>query len=333
MSVRKRYVRQETVESRMSNAVAKRNSINTEALLAEGVDPNLRYDRSPILFSATLPNLRVLHAHGANLDIQNDDGYTLLNYLCHIHRTIPVGMNHTERIRFLLANGVESNVPDSTNGDTPLHSVCRGSIDPIIIRLLLQYGADPNIQNNNGETPLHCLAGNISIFIGRPIRPYRESVEALLAGGATPTIRDESNHLPSEHARAVFTEPARRLIGHPEQELITYLEHIEQGVPPPPPPPPAPAARAALAVAAPPLDLQNLFNNMPNHNIHNGNPANHPRKDIAAPPQNNANREPAEANENRVGGGRHRRRVRTVKHNKGKSKGKGRRQGKTRRRH
>lgn len=341
MSVRKRYVRPETVESRMSVAVTQHNTRNTEALLAEGADPNLRYDAYPVLFSATLPNLRVLHAHGADLNIKNDLGYTLLNYLCNRHRLQPSSLNETGRIRFLLENGAEPNLPDSDGSDTPLHNICRGSTDPAIIRLLLQYEADPNYLNDEGETPLHCLAGNISIFMGRPIRPYRESVEALLAGGANPNIRDESGHLPSEHARAVFTEPALRYIGPLEQEFVTYLEHIEQGIPPPPPGAPAVAAPAPAAH----MNVYDPFNN--GNNMYHPPPPpppvphvirNRPNQPNRAVPvgnnQNNRNQYPAEANENRFGGGRSRRRGRTVKRGKGsKGKGKGRRHNVRTRRH
>lgn len=232
MSVRKRYVRNETPESRMAIAVTKPNSKNTEALLGQGVNANLRYDRYPILFSATLPNLRVLHAHGANLDIQSDNGYTLLNELCHHHQPNNLRLNATERIRFLLENGADPNLPDKTNGNTPLHNLCSFSIDPVIIRLLLQHGADPNIQNNEGETPLHRLAANIFIFMQQPNLPYQASIDALLEGGANPHIRDEDRHLPSEHGRTIFTDPMRRSIGSAEKRMIEYLENKETGAPP-----------------------------------------------------------------------------------------------------
>lgn len=353
MSVRKRYVRPETVESRMSLAVTKHNSRNTEALLAEGVDPNLRYDRSPIIFSATLPNLRVLVAHGADIDMTNEEGYTLLNLLCHSHRTNAPRFNETDRIRFILENGAEPNLADTDGGDTPLHAICMKSTDPAIIRLLLQHRANPNQQNNNGETPLHSLAGNALIFTGRPILPYRESVEALLAGGAHPNTRDESNQLPSDHARTALTDPILHIIGDLEQEFVTYLEHIEQGIPPPPPG----AAPAAPAAAAAPMNGYDPFNNIPNYHGNNGNnrnnrnngnngyrppppPAplhvirnrqNHPN--VVVPignnenngdngNRNNRNQYPVGANENRVGGRRHRR-GRTVTRGKGKGKGKG----------
>ena len=38
------------------------------------------------------------------------------------------------------------------NGDTPLHvAIHVGSAD--LVELLLEYGADPSIQNESGETP------------------------------------------------------------------------------------------------------------------------------------------------------------------------------------
>src|SRR5262245_51399848 len=39
-------------------------------------------------------------------------------------------------------------------GDTPLHAAAlKGRMS--IVNLLLQHGADPNVQNNAGSTPLH----------------------------------------------------------------------------------------------------------------------------------------------------------------------------------
>lgn len=302
MLVRKRYVRRETPESRIALAVTKPNSKNTEALLAEGVNSNLRYDRSPIIFSATLPNLRVLHAHGANLDIQSDTGYTLLNELCHRHKNVPVYLNETPRIQFLLDNGADPNLPDKINGNTPLHNLCRLLIDPVIIRLLLQHGADPNIQNSAGETPLHCLAGNVFIFMGNPNLPYRESIGALLEGGANPHIKDEDGHLPSKHGRTIFSDRVFSYNGAAEGRMLDYLESIEKGAPLPP----------GAAPNAPPvvdgMNAQDPYNFINGENYDNQEALN-------------------ETNANRFGGGRRHRRRKT-------RKGVGRkRQGRTRRRH
>jgi len=54
----------------------------------------------------------------------------------------------------LLKYGADSNIKNK-QGNTPLHFAAqRGNYD-IVRMLLLNYGADPNIQNHIGDTPLH----------------------------------------------------------------------------------------------------------------------------------------------------------------------------------
>ena len=65
-------------------------------------------------------------------------------------------------LRALLEKGADPNAPDSHEGRTPLHQYKRSvggppeTIDPAV--LLLQYGASPEIANNEGETPMHTIA-------------------------------------------------------------------------------------------------------------------------------------------------------------------------------
>jgi hypothetical protein len=55
-------------------------------------------------------------------------------------------------VRFLLEHGADPNVQDK-DGGTPLHFAVEGChVD--VARLLLDYGADPTIRDNKGRTPL-----------------------------------------------------------------------------------------------------------------------------------------------------------------------------------
>jgi ankyrin repeat protein len=54
-----------------------------------------------------------------------------------------------------------------------------------------EHGADPNIQNEKGRTPLHTAA-----FRGRV-----EVVELLLVYGADPTVKDKDGRTPLDLAR------------------------------------------------------------------------------------------------------------------------------------
>jgi len=87
------------------------------------------------------------------------------------------------------------NTRDITSGDTGLHVVVARS-DVLWIRFLLQRGADPNIRNKKGLTPLQ-LATSLS---------YTDGVEALVKGGANVNVGDQTGETPliaAVHARNV----------------------------------------------------------------------------------------------------------------------------------
>ena len=87
------------------------------------------------------------------------------------------------------------NTRDISNGDTGLHVVVARS-DALWIRFLLQRGADPNIANKRGITPLQ-LAASLG---------FTEGAEALIGGGANVDVADKTGETPlitAVHARNV----------------------------------------------------------------------------------------------------------------------------------
>jgi ankyrin repeat protein len=68
------------------------------------------------------------------------------------------------------------------DGETALHLAVHS---PEIVALLLEAGAEPNVRDERGATPLHRAA---AVWLGE------NSVSLLLAAGADPGLRDEDGN-------------------------------------------------------------------------------------------------------------------------------------------
>ena len=92
--------------------------------------------------------------------------------------------------RMLLAHGANPNVVD-TDGRTPLMRAARNS-DAELVSALLAAGADAQLVDAEGQTALHhaCAKANVA------------NVRALRAAGAEPTARDGEGRTPRDVATA-----------------------------------------------------------------------------------------------------------------------------------
>lgn len=102
---------------------------------------------------------------------------------------------HDEILRLTLANGADLSSTNRFGGTALIPASERGLLSTVLI--LLDAGVDPDHINNLGWTALH-----EAIVLGDGSAAYVEVIEALLAGGADPTIADGEGTTPRELAAA-----------------------------------------------------------------------------------------------------------------------------------
>lgn len=168
----------------------------------------------------TLQCLSILLKYGAQINIQNGNGYTPLYYstlnrntdkaflllehgadpnistilhltLHHPHLDLALWSalvpSRTDFVRLLLKYGARPNIRDQ-DGCSALH--CGMYSDLETVKLLLAHGADPNLQDHNGETVLHygCRMGML------------DKCQLLLAHGADVNLRNNRGQIALELA-------------------------------------------------------------------------------------------------------------------------------------
>ena len=119
-----------------------------------------------------------------HINEKNNMGLTALNLAC---GCITFASN-LKTIKILLENGADSNIPDNY-GYTPLISaVIFGTDDKIYetVLLLMKHGANPNLKDNNGMTALmHSTLLTLS-------ETNLEIVKLLLENKSNPNIQDKN---------------------------------------------------------------------------------------------------------------------------------------------
>ncbi len=128
--------------------------------------------------------------------------------------------NDINRVKQLIAQGVDVNAAHEVHGNTLLIiSILQNNID--IIELLINKGADVNIENRHGETPLLLAVYEEDIDI----------VELLIDTGAGINIKDDAGDTPLSLAVGNNDKYIIRLLlnagAEVTQKVIEYVRNEE----------------------------------------------------------------------------------------------------------
>ena len=154
---------------------------------------------TPLLFAADrddVPLMKLLLELGADPLLPNSNGTTPLMAAAGVGTAEPQEeageeSEAVEAVKMLLDHGADINTVDQ-NGDTAMHGAAY-AISPLVVKLLGERGADPQIwknPNKAGGTPLFIAEGYIT-RLPRPDAPTIEAITKLMraAGISTEGVR------------------------------------------------------------------------------------------------------------------------------------------------
>ena len=175
----------------------------TSLLLDKGAEVNRRDKANDTLLHMAIRRNRfkiaeTLIKRGADANAENDKGVTPLHMLSESQSPYNDEDKNLNLVLLLLKNGAEVNKRDWAK-NTPLYlAIRKGQF--MIAEALLKHGADTNVENEQGETPVHVLSSNYYINEG--------IIFKLLKNGAEVNRRTVNNdtplHLAISHSQFVL---------------------------------------------------------------------------------------------------------------------------------
>jgi ankyrin repeat protein len=175
-------------EVALLEAAIKGDAARVKSLLDRGVNPNAKdpEGRTPLTEAAFYGHTEIAKAllsHGADLYAKKNDGQTPLSiaaghkdiaemFARETQLLVAAGKGDNNAVKKLMDEGAEMNVRDP-DGRTPLTEAVWGN-HIATVKLLLDKGADPNARKTDGATPMSIAAG----------KGYKEIVELLKKAGA-----------------------------------------------------------------------------------------------------------------------------------------------------
>ncbi|EPY78216.1 fibronectin type 3 and ankyrin repeat domains protein 1 [Camelus ferus] len=147
-------------------------------LVSNGTDVNLRNGSGKdslmlACYAGHLDVVKYLRRHGASWDTRDLGGCTALHWA--------VDGGHCGVIEWMIQDGCEVDVVDACSGWTPLMRVSAVSGNQKVASLLIDAGADVNVKDKDGKTPLMVAVLN----------DHEELVQLLLDKGADASVKNE----------------------------------------------------------------------------------------------------------------------------------------------
>jgi len=178
---------------------AKKQAKLVEYLLDQGADANEKsanYGDSAIFtatYSSSIPVMEMLLNHGADIEIPNNFGETPIMRSTAIQQySIPKygQSNNTAALSLLIARGANINATDKDGYTALAQATQQGEIPAM--KLLLNSGADTEIADNMGQTPIF-HTGSSRVAKGKKGQKEKEEALSLLLGKGAKIDAEDKN--------------------------------------------------------------------------------------------------------------------------------------------
>ena len=172
-------------------------------------DPDAAKDVFKAVQDDDLTNLRFFLSDGADIDLRNEQGHTLLH--------VAILENRVQAARLLLDAGADADMHGGSAGYTPLHFTAYKK-NSEMTRLVLEYTEQLERTDHQNMTPLQMAA-----FMG-----CKDVVAALAEAGADFKRTDTFGHTPAAIAQQRAGEDWGSAESKPFIETSTYLFNLLQ---------------------------------------------------------------------------------------------------------
>nr|WBF71204.1 putative ankyrin repeat protein [Megavirus caiporensis] len=206
--------------------------IIVELLLKNSADPNLIYNNRTVLrylmdqkdFIHKENIIRLLFQYGMNPDICDEYGDSIMM----------TAIKRKEQPKFIglfLDHSINPNIVNKKGFTALTLAICTIFFDEVyyydlLVKILIEYGANTNIQNSSGETPLMVLFGIIKSKHITSTNPNKDNIFKILfdKNGIIPLLLRRSNY-------KLLTNSGKTVYSYvPDDMILEFMEAVETSV-------------------------------------------------------------------------------------------------------